>query len=95
MNNRVPIWVYLGLFLGAVGVWLGAQALRPDSVAQDTAKGLGYSHIAVHDRSAALPFSKCGKGDVVQWKVSGINPAGQPTEFTVCAGLFKGGTPRF
>ena len=95
MNDRAPWGFYLVMVLVGVGLWIGAISLIPDSVAQDTAKGLGYSNIDVHNRFPVLPFSKCGKGDIVQWDVSGTNSAGQRINFTVCAGLFKGGTPRF
>ncbi len=96
VNKGMPIWASISLFVVVILSWFGAGALVPDSVATDTAKGLGYTSIEVSDRSYAFSvFSGCGKGDIIKWNVSGTNPAGQHTSFTVCAGLFKGGTPRF
>lgn len=95
MKKEMPIGMSLALLATIIAAWFGAGTFIPDSVAQDTAKGLGYTSVEVSDRSYALPFSKCGKGDIIQWKVSGNNSAGQHVEFTVCGGLFKGGTPRF
>lgn len=95
MSDRTPWGFYLAIVLVGVSLWIGAVSLIPESVAQDAAKGLGYTNIEVRNRFPVLPFSKCGEGDIVQWDVSGTNPSGQRIDFTVCAGLFKGGTPRF
>ena len=96
VKNELPLWVPVGLLVAFVLGWFGAGALVSDSNALDTAKGLGYTNIEVSDRSYAFPvFSGCAKGDMIKWRVSGTNPAGQHTEFTVCAGLFKEATPRF
>lgn len=86
---------YVAVLVVGVFLWFLASTSVSSSVAENTAKGLGYTDIQVSDRSFVLPFSKCGKGDTVKWDVTGTNPAGQRTKFTVCAGLFKGGTPRF
>lgn len=82
------------LFIG-VFIWLLAGASVSSSVPENTAKGLGYTDIKVSGRSYALPFGKCGEDDIVKWDVMGTNPLGQHIAFTVCAGPFKGGTPRF
>lgn len=86
------------LAVAVVGIiaWFGLASTVPDSKAYDAAKGLGYTDVHVSDRSFAFSvFGGCDKGDVVKWQVSGTNPAGQHVNFTVCAGYFKGGTPRF
>ena len=101
MKSKSPSWLTISLLaIAAFAIFglggCGAAALVPDSVPVDTAKGLGYTNIQVSNRAYAFStFSGCGKGDIVKWNVSGTNPAGQQTKFTVCAGLFKGGTPRF
>lgn len=93
-SNKALLVSFAGFAL-VVLAWLGSGMLIPDTVPHDTADGLGYSNVEVSDRSYAIFFSECGKGDIIKWEVTGTNPAGKQGTFTVCAGLFKGGTARF
>jgi hypothetical protein len=70
--------------------------LIPESVAYNAAEGIGFTHVKVVSREwLFIQFTGCDQNDSVKFTVSGTNPAGKQQTFFVCAGLFKGGTPRF
>lgn len=67
-----------------------------DEVAYDTAEGLGYTNVEISERkNIDIGASICGAGDSVYWEVTGTNPSGDVQSFIVCAGINRGGTPRF
>jgi hypothetical protein len=89
----------LGYFIGftlALVYLIVVPQLIPESVAYNTAEGIGFTNVEVTSRDWILiQFAGCDKSDSVKFTVTGTNPAGEEQTFYVCAGLFKGGTPRF
>ena len=95
LNKKKSVGASITVLVAGVLTWFLLGTFVPESDAQDAAESLGYTDVHVLNRSYALPFTGCGKGDIIKWTVSGVNSTGKHTTFTVCAGLFKGATPRF
>lgn len=93
-TGRSLLYVFIAVI--AVSWGLAVPHLIPESVAYKTAEGLGYTNVKVVNRQFLfVQLTGCGRDDSVQFTVSGTNPNGDQQQFDVCAGLFKGGTPRF
>lgn len=95
-SEGAPWWVY---FIMIPAVLLIVQILAhtvSESKALSAAEGIGYQNVTVIDSSTWFPGLKgCGRDDLRIFYVRGIAPDGEERNFIVCAGLFKGGTPRF
>ena len=68
-----------------------------DSVAYRTAEGSGFTHVELLSREQPLApaWSGCSGSDLIKFTMSGINPAGDETVFTVCASPGGSGTIHF
>ena len=87
----IPLFV-----VGSIAIACITPQLIPESVAYSTAKGLGYTDVNVTDREwLFIQYTGCASDDSVKFTVLGTNPSGEQQMFYVCAGFFKGGTPRF
>jgi len=76
--------------------WLISTNSISEDVAYNVAEGLGYTDVEVTSKEIwFIQFNGCGESDQALFHVHGVNPAGNEDDFIVCAGIFKGGTPRF
>ncbi|HEY8992228.1 MAG TPA: hypothetical protein VIM37_00065 [Candidatus Microsaccharimonas sp.] len=92
--GRGVFYVIIGLIALIVGCII--PQLIPESVAYNTAEGLGFTNVKVISRAwLFIQYTGCDTNDSVKFTVEGTNTAGKQQTFYVCAGLFKGGTPRF
>lgn len=72
-----------------------AGAMTDDTKPVNLMTKLGFSDIRILEKDSSFVFWKgCGNDDSALYKMQGVNPAGQTVTLDVCAGVFKGATPR-